>query len=174
MRSKIQCDGESYKIFESWKELNRTKVKTCIQVHISDKLKRWKAAKERVQSPARCFPPSSPCFGRRVNATPGAGGRVQCSQMKNSLRLDRFADAQLLSARNTNTPTRARAQRPVAGNNGNTRIRVLGGKQHSPATTPMSQWAMAKDGNGDPRPDTRWVFSPLGYQYGVKLVLMGT
>jgi hypothetical protein len=31
-----------------------------------------------------------------------------------------------------------------------------------------------KDGNGDPRPDTRWVFTPLGYQYGVKLVPMGT
>ena len=33
---------------------------------------------------------------------------------------------------------------------------------------------MSKDVNGGPRPATRWVFTLLEYQYGVKPVPMGT
>ena len=33
---------------------------------------------------------------------------------------------------------------------------------------------LSKDVNGGPRPATRWVFTLLGYQYGVKPVPMGT
>jgi hypothetical protein len=40
--------------------------------------------------------------------------------------------------------------------------------------SPSLRSSLTKDGNGDPRPDTRWVFTPLEYQYGVKLVPMGT
>jgi hypothetical protein len=30
-----------------------------------------------------------------------------------------------------------------------------------------------RDGNGYPRPDTRWVFTPLGYVYGLNILPMG-
>jgi hypothetical protein len=31
----------------------------------------------------------------------------------------------------------------------------------------------ARDGNGYPRPDIRWVFTPLGYVCGLNILLMG-
>jgi hypothetical protein len=31
----------------------------------------------------------------------------------------------------------------------------------------------ARDGNGYPRPDTRWVFTPLGYVYGLNILPVG-
>jgi hypothetical protein len=32
---------------------------------------------------------------------------------------------------------------------------------------------MGRDGNGYPRPDTRWVFTPLGYVCGLNILLVG-
>ena len=34
--------------------------------------------------------------------------------------------------------------------------------------------ALSKDGNGDPRPDTRRVFTPLGSKYGLNTLPTGT
>jgi hypothetical protein len=31
----------------------------------------------------------------------------------------------------------------------------------------------SRDGNGYPRPDTRWVFTPLGYVYGLNILPVG-
>jgi hypothetical protein len=30
-----------------------------------------------------------------------------------------------------------------------------------------------RDGNGYPRPDTRWVFTPLGYVFGINILPVG-
>jgi hypothetical protein len=35
------------------------------------------------------------------------------------------------------------------------------------------QSGVPRDGNGYPRPDTRWVFTLLGYVYGLNIVPMG-
>jgi hypothetical protein len=32
---------------------------------------------------------------------------------------------------------------------------------------------LIRDGNGYPRPDTRWVFTPLGYVYGLNILPVG-
>jgi hypothetical protein len=32
---------------------------------------------------------------------------------------------------------------------------------------------MRRDGNGYPRPDTRWVFTPLGYVCGLNILPVG-
>jgi hypothetical protein len=34
--------------------------------------------------------------------------------------------------------------------------------------------AMSRDGNGYPRPDTRWVFTPLVYVCGLNILPVGT
>jgi hypothetical protein len=39
-----------------------------------------------------------------------------------------------------------------------------------PLGRPMTR---SRDGNGYPRPDTRWVFTLLGYVYGLNIVPMG-
>jgi hypothetical protein len=35
-----------------------------------------------------------------------------------------------------------------------------------------NEWCMIRDGNGYPRPDTRWVFTPLGYVCGLNILLV--
>jgi hypothetical protein len=50
----------------------------------------------------------------------------------------------------------------------------FGGPMSAPDNTAAgTHWAALRDGNGYPRPDTRWVFTPLGYVNGLNILLMG-
>jgi hypothetical protein len=42
-----------------------------------------------------------------------------------------------------------------------------------PTPTGGTVWSTSRDGNGYPRPDTRWVFTPLGYVRGLNILPMG-
>jgi hypothetical protein len=73
------------------------------------------------------------------------------------------------------------ANEPTEGHYGTTEMRLtlrglllctvgLSSKIGSSSTLPLME---SRDGNGYPRPDTRWVFTPLGYISGQNILPVG-